>query len=340
MTEPGVVAAFAGGILSFLSPCVLPLVPGYLSYISGTFATDRASGGTADRASAAGSATGDASGAKMKAFVSSLAFSGGFTLAFTVLGIVFSGGALFAGRAGYSRALGIAGGAIVILLGLNMLFDFLKFLNADTRPLGRIVAGKRHGPVGAFLMGLAFAAGWSPCIGPILASILLYAGRGGEVVHAAMLLGAYSLGFALPFIAAGLFFDRMKPLMNFFKRRGREVRIASGLMLIVLGATMAAGSFSSLASLAPRAGYALGAFARNYPAGAKAIDVAVLILLALPAVAGLLKQKSPSKSGTLIRAAWATILVIFAALELSGILSLSVVAGNWLQFTGVYLPGN
>jgi len=213
MNQPDLFAALTAGLVSFISPCVLPLLPAYLSLLSG-FTVKELAGRQQ----------------KAKLLGTSLMFSAGFTLAFTVLGIVFSGGMNFIGG-GTSQLFGKIAGIIVIVLGLNLMFDFIRILNNDARLIQKF-SGRGRGEVNAFLMGLAFAAGWSPCIGPILASILLMAARKANVGAVAMLLIAYSAGFAIPFVASALFFERLSPLLNFLKRHGKGVRIASGILLI------------------------------------------------------------------------------------------------------------
>ncbi len=235
MSVPGLLSAAIAGLLSFISPCVIPLVPAYLSFISG--------------ASVSALSSKEARG---RIFARSLFFAAGFTLAFVAFGIAFSGSAMFVGQGGGKRAVGIAGGILVALFGLNMIFDIIKPLGRDTRLLGRFAGRKVGGNLGALALGLAFAAGWSPCIGPILSSILIYASRQENIPKAAGLMLAYSAGFALPFVAAGLFFDRIKPALSFFARHGRVVRYLSGGILILFGAAMATGSLASLTAFLSR----------------------------------------------------------------------------------------
>lgn len=258
MTEaPGVLVAFIAGLLSFLSPCVLPLIPGYLSFISGSGASDA---GTAPRRAV---------------LFRTLAFVLGFSAVFTALGMVFAGGALLLG--GAARTITLVAGIVIMLFGINTVFDFLKFLNAEKRahPTKR-----PKGVAGAFLVGVAFGAGWTPCVGPILASILLYAGRSGNPWTAGALLAVYSLGLALPFLAAGAFLDRMKPLLDWFKRRGREVRIVSGVLLILIGLGVALGQMAALNGTLARIGFGLADVVRVNPTGARAAALAVYAALA------------------------------------------------------------
>lgn len=320
MSQPGVFSAVLAGLLSFLSPCVLPLVPAYISFISGASVAEPSS-----RKS------------RSAIFLRSLAFSAGFTAAFTILGIVFSGSAMFVGRAGASRYIDIASGIIVVLLGLNTLFDFIKFLGADTRLIGKFTGKKATGPFGAFLLGLAFAAGWSPCIGPLLASILLFASREGNLARSVILLIAYSLGFAVPFLASGLFFDRLKPVIAFFRKHANGVRIVSGIVLILFGITMAAGNLNAISSLAARIGYGIEDFAAAKPGATHAIGIAVYLLIALavlsPLFAGRKKPRTRSRLST-IRISILALVAGLSVAELLGALSLVSGAAKWLTFTG------
>lgn len=319
MNAPGLLPAIAAGVLSFLSPCVLPLIPAYLSFISGASASELS-----------------ARQSRGRVFARSLAFSVGFTLAFTILGIVFSGGAMFVGRGSASQYVGIAGGILVIIMGLNLLFDFIKLLDADTRLLGKFSGKKTRGSFGAVLLGFAFAAGWSPCIGPILASILLFAGREGNIPRAAALLFSYSLGFALPFLATGLFFDRMKPLLSFFSRHGKAVRSVSGIVLIAFGIAMAAGNLGSLSSIASRAGYGLEAFIGKDPARARHMGAAVWavigILFAMPAIARKSRGAAPKWGVSAIGGGAAALLAIA---ELLGGFSILSLIAKWLTYSGI-----
>lgn len=324
MNLPGILSAGLAGLLSFISPCVLPLIPAYLSFISGASVAELGSGK-----------------ARSRVFARSLAFSAGFTLAFTILGIAFSGGAMFVGRGQASLYIGIAGGILVILLGLNLIFDFVKFLNIDARFIAKFSGKKTGGIPGAIILGFAFAAGWSPCIGPILGSILLFAGREGNIPRAALLLLSYSLGLALPFLATGLFFDRLKPLLAFFTRRGKEVRIVSGLVLIVFGIAMAAGSLGSVSALAAKAGYGLEAFVEAQPGAAKTVGAVLWASIGLAFAAFyVVALRQARKNGSRltltsrVAAAMSFVSLALALAEAAGIFSTLALLSGWLTFTG------
>jgi cytochrome c-type biogenesis protein len=221
MSEVSPFIAFAAGLLSFLSPCVLPLIPSYLFFIGGT-------------------AQGDGAG-KLRIFARTGFFVAGFSAVFIVLSILVSTVLLFFN----SKYFDIAAGTIVIVLGFNIIFDFLKFLNYEKRPALK----KPASLIGAFVAGAAFGAGWTPCVGPILGSILLLAGRSGSLPFAAFCLVLYSAGFGIPFLAAAFFFDRFLSGAAFFKKHLRVIQIASGILLIATGILMVSGRFSALGAL-------------------------------------------------------------------------------------------
>ncbi|MDR2738225.1 MAG: cytochrome c biogenesis protein CcdA, partial [Treponema sp.] len=190
--QASILLAFGAGLLSFVSPCVLPLIPSYLAFLGGI---------GLDRTASSDSAPGPAGRPRLVAATAS--FILGFSAVFIVLSILFSGTFFLLG--GAARYINLAAGIIVIVLGLNVIFDFLKFLNYEKRAS---IAGRPRGLPQAFLTGVAFGAGWSPCVGPFLGSILLMAGQKGKTGQAVLYLSAYSAGLGLPFLAAAVFFNR------------------------------------------------------------------------------------------------------------------------------------
>ena len=212
--------AFLAGLVSFLSPCVLPLIPGYISFISGLSLQDlRASEGTTRRA-----------------FLSSVWFVLGFSAVFIALGA--SATALGALLLQKLSALRIAAGVLIILFGLHLTGIFrIPFLQYEKK------VEIRQRPLtaaGVFLVGAAFAFGWTPCIGPILAGILALASTQETVPQGMLLLAAYSLGLGLPFLAASLGVQAFLRFFGRFKGYLRAVEIASGLLLLVVGALIMA----------------------------------------------------------------------------------------------------
>ncbi len=217
---PGFFSTFSAGLLSFLSPCVLPLIPVYLSFISGETASEDA---TAQK--------------RFQLFTRTLYFVLGFTLVFVGFAVILYAGMNLAGAALAAQLKKVAG-VLIVILGVNMIFDFIPFLRSETRGQANKLEAKAAGPIRSILFGMLFAAGWTPCIGPILATILLYAGQSENSMHAIALLVTYSLGLGIPFILTGLFIDQVTPLLNFLKRKGTIVKIISGGLIIIFGLAM------------------------------------------------------------------------------------------------------
>ena len=240
---PGLFGAFFAGLLSFLSPCVLPLIPVYLSFISGESLTEIREG----------------SSGRMRLFLRSISFVLGFTVVFVLLAILFGTGARFIGSSAPRVIMRVAG-VVVIILGLNMLFDFIPFLRGEIKAQAPNSAASFSK---AFFFGMLFAAGWSPCIGPILSSILLFAAQSENAVKAALLLGAYSLGLGIPFLLVGLFFDKTEPLLRWFKQHARGVKITAGILIIFFGILMVTAGLASITAFFTKIGYALEDYAQT-----------------------------------------------------------------------------
>ncbi len=311
MTQVSLFAAFGAGLLSFLSPCVLPIIPGYLSFISGKGIAEIKDGS-----------------ARAGVLWRTAFFAAGFSTVFVVLGMAFSGGGMLL-SGGASRWIQLASGAVIALFGVNMTFDLIRFLNRERRFQ---VPRKPAGAAGSFIVGMAFGAGWTPCIGPILASILLVASRSGSLARASLLLGLYSLGLAVPFLLAGAFFDRLTPLMTWFKLRGDRIRVVSGILLILLGMAMALGRLTAFNGILARTGMTLAAFASSYPFAARAVATAVWLSLAGLVVALAIIRKKKLLSWH--RGGLAAAAALMAGLEIAGVLSTVSVLAGWLLFQG------
>jgi len=209
-------ATFVAGILSFLSPCVLPLVPGYVSLISGATVEDLQ---TNDRRMLG------------TVMLHSLTFILGFSIVFITLGAVATGIGQFANE--YHNLLAKVAGIIVIVFGLHLTGLLkIKALYADKR-LHDVKGGSSA--LGSFAVGFAFAFGWTPCIGPILATILVFAGAQETVFKGVLLLAIYSLGLAVPFLLTSLGVDRFLGFYSRFRRHLHTVEVISGVLLIAVG---------------------------------------------------------------------------------------------------------
>lgn len=221
--------AFLAGLVSFLSPCVLPLVPGYVSLISG--------------ASVEQLQTGDRKLMKT-VMLHSVMFILGFTIVFVTLGAAASGLGQLAHQ--YKKYLTWAAGVIIIVFGIHLTGIFkIKALYADKRL--HSVQGSKS-PIGAFVIGFAFAFGWTPCIGPILGGILGLAANSGTMAKGVFLLWVYSLGLAVPFLLTSLGVDRFLVFYGRFRRHLHVVEVLSGVLLIAIGGLIVAGHFTWLAS--------------------------------------------------------------------------------------------
>ena len=227
MNEVGILIAVTGGLLSFLSPCVLPLVPSYLSFVTGMTLDDLQ----------------EAPDRKMVLLHSGL-FVLGFTTVFTVMGASASFLGVFTtvNRDWIARI----GGLIIIVLGLHLagIFRIAPLMRERRVQL----SDKPSGHVGTFAVGAAFGAGWTPCIGPVLAGILGLAGTSETVWQGVGLLLAYSMGLAIPFLVAALALDWFLKTFQKYRRFIPVLEKASGVMLIVLGLLLMTGTFTIMSS--------------------------------------------------------------------------------------------
>ncbi len=218
MENLNLLTAFFGGIISFLSPCVLPLVPAYMSFISGISFQDMTS---EERG------TDEIKLILLKSFV----FILGFSLVFVLLGAT----ATYVGQflLTHMRLIMKIAGVIIVIFGLHTAHIFqIPFLNYEKR---FHTSGSELGYLGTFTLGLAFAFGWSPCIGPILAAILAMASVQDTVMKGVFLLTAYSLGLGVPFLLTGLATNWFLRVFSSVKKHFRTVEIISGLFLVLIG---------------------------------------------------------------------------------------------------------
>jgi cytochrome c-type biogenesis protein len=230
MENVTIFTAFAAGLISFLSPCVLPLVPGYISIISG-FSLDELR--TEDRKASL----------RRTVLTNSVMFILGFAITFISLGASASwiGQMLMSKMAVLYRIAGL----IIIVFGLHLIGVFrINFLYRDKRFNN---VQKPRGAFGALVLGLAFAFGWTPCIGPILAGILTIASTKQTVAQGVALLAVYSLGLGIPFLATSLGLNQFLAFYSRFKRHFRAVEIASGALVIAVGVLVLTNSLSRLA---------------------------------------------------------------------------------------------
>ncbi len=225
-------AALLAGLVSFLSPCVLPLVPSYLAFITGISIDELSSEESRRRV--------------RKRVVLSVLF---FILGFSAIFIALGASATLVGKflAKHIRWLEIIGGLVIILMGLHFAGILrLRFLD---RERAIHLEKKPFGLLGTFIVGMAFGAGWTPCVGPILGSILMLAATTQSVVKGTMLLAVYSIGLGLPFLAAGILIHRFFEAFRSIRKYFRAIAIGGGILLIIVGVALLTGYFSYVTAL-------------------------------------------------------------------------------------------
>ena len=224
---PAMVVAMLAGVLSFLSPCVLPIVPPYLAYMGGVSVSEME----------------EARQARRRVLLAAVFFVLGLSTVFLLLGLAFSslGRVLLQAQEWFVPVAGV----VVMILGAHFIGIYrIWFLDREMR----VEAGDRGGSAfGAYVLGLAFAFGWTPCLGPILGAILGLAASEGDVMRGTLLLAVYALGLGIPFLLVAAFFPRLRGLMNWMKRHMDRIERVSGLLLWTVGMMMLTGQFTALA---------------------------------------------------------------------------------------------
>jgi len=228
-TQPTYITAFFAGLISFLSPCVLPLVPGYVSLISGAGVEELKS---------------PQAQLMRRVMVNSIGFILGFSVVFVTLGAAATEIGQLLGV--YKHTLARIAGVVIIIFGLHLTGIFkIKVLYTDARL--HSVKGSST-PIGAFVIGFAFAFGWTPCLGPILTAILTLASEQDTLVKGVILLGVYSLGLAVPFLTTSLLMERFLKFYSRFRSQMHALEVASGGLLILLGILLVIGRFTLISS--------------------------------------------------------------------------------------------
>ena len=226
ISEIGLIAAFAAGMISFLSPCVLPLVPGNISYVSGSSATDGP----------------EASNTRWSALFPSLSFVLGFSTVFVALGA--SATLLSRILLSYRYETNLIGGAIIILFGIFTPSVIpMPWLERDVRYRGPLLSGKLSG---AYLLGLAFGFGWTPCIGPVLGAILTVSSISTNTSAGIILLTAFAAGLGIPFLVSALFTETLMQRMAAMRKTGRWLKIGAGAVMVTMGIAMITGYMTSM----------------------------------------------------------------------------------------------
>ena len=223
------IAAFLAGLVSFLSPCVLPLVPGYVSLISGAGVEQLKT---------------QESQLLRKVMLNSIAFILGFSVVFITLGAVATEVSQMLSR--YRSTLAQIAGVVIILFGLHLTGVFkIKALYTDAR-LHSVKGGSTAW--GAFVIGFAFAFGWTPCVGPVLTVILTFAAAQDSITKGVMLLAVYSMGLAVPFLLTALGVERFLKFYSRFRAHMHAIEVASGALLVALGVLLVLGRFTIISN--------------------------------------------------------------------------------------------
>lgn len=292
--------AILAGFISFLSPCIFPLIPSYLGYIGATsydgeFKRNRGSIWTI------------------------LAFIIGFTIVFMIMGVLFSSVGIILNS--YSKVINRVSGSIIIILGVNIIFNFIRILDYEKKAEVK----KKGGIFTTILIGMAFGAGWSPCIGPILASILFLASNSTTYLEGVLLLTAYSIGLGIPFLLSGLFISHFQDKTQFLRRNLLTIRRISGVLLIVMGLLIFSGQLWSINEFL--SSISLG-FGKLYSEFTTIINIAISILLLVPSILLALKRR-------IVLYAVSTLLITLSILTLIGIIPWGSIISNYLTFQGL-----
>ncbi len=222
-----VIASFTAGLLSFASPCILPLIPAFISFITGVSLEDMQRSRYSVK----------------NVFLKTLVFVAGFSLVFIILGMSASWLGTTLGE--YKSVLRYAGGIIVIIFGLHLCGIFkIKFLYRQASATDKV--SNSAGWISTFLIGSAFALGWTPCVGPILASILLMASTQGSILSGFWLLVFYSLGLGIPFILTSLFINWFLKFAGFIRKYYKAIEITAGTLLILVGILLITDGFNKI----------------------------------------------------------------------------------------------
>ncbi|MDR2842093.1 MAG: cytochrome c biogenesis protein CcdA [Spirochaetaceae bacterium] len=329
-----ILTAFIAGLLSFLSPCVLPLLSTYLVFISGNniqgLAQDKRFFSKNQR----------------RLIADTLCFIFGFSCVFVVLSILLYGFFIF--MSGINTILNIISGSIVIILGLNIIFNFIPFLKYSTEetcatctPKHTILSTSENsvlhptkrpkGFLGSFLVGLAFGAGWTPCVGAFLGSILLLAGQSGKMALSALYLVVYSVGLGLPFLIAAFFWGTFLEFIAKIKRMMTAIKIISAVFLIGMGLLMLFGRFFYLNSFFLKTGYVITEWAQSGAASVKIIPACVFLFFAILIATVRIAQKKLFSTTIII----SIICIALAVLNGLGVISVADLLVKWFALSSI-----
>ncbi|SIQ92269.1 cytochrome c-type biogenesis protein [Alkalispirochaeta americana] len=330
-----VATALAAGFVSFLSPCVFPLVPSYMSFISGVGFSELSRGDHRNSL----------------ILGRTIAFVLGFSAVFVALGFLFSGPALL-----FAPALpwiNLAAGSVLVFFGIALVFNLPLFLEKILPGSWRAAPAKPSSLGGAALAGAAFGVGWTPCIGPLLGSILFLAGSGGDPARAGLLLAAYSLGLGIPFIAGGMMFSRLVRTTPKLGPHLGRIRRGSGVLLVLLGALIALGQFQQINASVLSAGFRLHQWGISAPGEARRVFSLVFlaagVIFLVPGGTSLVRRirertiregrgqigRGHRRRGMILATAAALIFFLAGMLQAAGLVQAELLLSRWLLFQGL-----
>jgi cytochrome c-type biogenesis protein len=298
------IMVFCAGIFSFLSPCLLPIIPSYLSFIGGIgFSKD------SERK------------ANRSVIIAAFFFVLGFSSVFIALSVILARVMFF-----FKGTINIIAGIIIILMGLHSIFNIFSFLEHEKR---FHVAKRPANFIGCYLVGMAFGAGWTPCIGPLLSSILIIAGYDGEIPKAIGYLAVYSLGLGLPFMGAAVFLQAFLAKLAKLKKTALLIPKISGCILVLLGVFMLFGRFQWFNTLLQQQSNRFVLWATSGGKAVQIIPALFFIVIALiPCGICFLKKKKVSPPAAVVSG----ISLICAVLQLAGILDAAGLLADWIVY--------
>jgi cytochrome c-type biogenesis protein len=313
---------FLAGVLSFLSPCVLPLIPSFFGFLgskmNGALIIDTSRTSNTWLLN------------RWILVIHTLGFVLGFVLLFAILGLVFSGSALL--LSGAQGTIQLISGVFVILFAFHTWFNLFPFLQYEKK---LNLLGKTSGMFGSFLAGAAFGAGWTPCIGPILASILFFAAVSGEPLIGMVYLGVYGLGLGLPFIFMSLFFQNNSRVFDYLRTHQKQVKFLSGLLLLLMGIFILTGQTLVFASWLPTLGFQLERWVQQSPEQSKHLGLVIFGGVILIVLGIGLCQKSKRLYNRFFILSLITLLSLGIILQSIDQINLVLYLARWIQFQGI-----
>lgn len=318
ISNTNILLSFTAGLLAFLSPCVLPLIPSYLTFIGGVTINDLKT-------------------ARYKrniVFFRTLAFVGGFLLLFSIIGLVIFG--TFFSLNNQLGFLDIIAGSIVIILGLNFIFNFLKILNMEKR---FELKNKPTSIVGAFIVGMAFGAGWTPCIGPLLQGIFLLTASTETSFFGAVNLVAFSLGLGLPFILLSLFFPFIIERLEKIKKYLPVIRIVSGIFLVGIGLLILSGRIQTITFSFFQAAVGLRLWNQTSPVLVRFLGGLLFLTIAFAVLIPFIRRSIRESSGQKLQISkfligFSVVFTLLGFAHIFGLFNIAEFFAGWLEYGG------